>query len=224
MSLPYRAAAYLAAGALAIYALAACSPAPRNCAESPSFLKSSSHVIREHFVEFTPTYDLIAGDNCIVGTMTRDFLTFTRNTRIEASGKPVGSIDTRLVSIGYDMTVRDADGNVINTADHKVLNSLLNFGGFYIEIKDSEENLVATLKQDPFALWSQAVWKQFDLLNADGEVIASIEYTNFVPDTYSVKNAAGKLDNRTLAGIVGILDQLEDEMNSSNDSKSSNKR
>jgi uncharacterized protein YxjI len=213
---------YMSAGlALAIAAsiLSECKITPSgsdspDCASAPEFLAAQDFTIKEHILELTPTYDLIAGNNCDVGTMTRKILTFTRETDITADGSDLGRIETKIISLGTDMTVYDANGNVVSTVDHKLLDSALNFGGYYIEISDPSGQILGTLKQDPFSIWTQAAWRYFDVTSPDGKVAATIEYTALIPDTYHVVNHS-TIDNRTLAGVVSILDQLQDEATSS---------
>lgn len=193
---------------------------PVQCESAPSFMDADEFTIREHFFRLMPTYDLITCDNCDSGDMKREWLTFTRKTRLNADGADLGEIDTKILSLGYDMTVYDEQGQIISTIDHKILDSALNFGGYYIEIKDPAGNLQGILKQDPFALWTQSNWKYFEVISPSGELVAEIEYKSILPDTYHVSNKSG-IDNRTLAGLVSILDQIQDEATSSGSSRSS---
>ncbi len=206
---------------LAAYSISACnttlsSPKPENCKTQASFMDSDNFTIRERVIELMPTYDLVSDENCDMGTMSRKFFTFTRTTDLEANDTDLGKIETKIISLGYDMTVYDENGNVISTIDHKLIDSLKNWGGYYIEIKNPSGQLVGTMKQDPFALWEKSNWKYFEVSSPDGETLATIEYTAFIPDTYHVKNNSN-IDNRTLSGIVSILDQIQDEYSSSSD-------
>lgn len=198
--------------------LGGCSPSPDKGISNYNFESSNTYTIREHLIQMTPTYDIIGADNRKVGEIERDFLTLTRNSEIRAGANKVGNIETKIISLGYDMAIKDQEGQVLNTIDHKLMASLMNFGGFYMEIKDPTNQKVGTLKQDPFALFTQGNWKYFDIKDVNGNTIAKIEYTAMIPDTYKVNNLSGKIDNRTLVGIVSILDQIEDEINDS-DSK-----
>jgi hypothetical protein len=193
--------------------LPACSPSPESGPSKYSFTTVPSYTVREHIFRITPTYDLIDKDNHEMGRMSRNLFTLTRHTDIQANNHPVGSIETKIFSIGHDMTVWDENEKVINTVDHKILSSLLNFGGFYMEIKDPSGQLVGTLKKDSFALFTQSAWKYFDIKGKNGETLAKIECTSLFPDAYRVDNLTHTLDNRTLAGVVSILDQLADNNN-----------
>ena len=199
--------------------MSACSQAPVDCEKAYDYRHAREYTIREQFLTLTPTYDIMDENGCDIGTMSRRFFSFLRETDIEGNNVNLGRIETELLSFGYDMNVYDSDGNIINTADHKLMDSMLNFGGFYIEIKNTEGKIVGTMKQDPFSLFTGGAWKYFDIKDTEGNIIAEIEYTSFIPDTYKVTNNSD-IDNRTIAGIVGLLDQIEDEMNDSDDSSS----
>jgi uncharacterized protein YxjI len=196
------------------------SPQPKGstgCEDAPSYLDADELVIRERLLRLMPTFDAVTGNNCQVATMTREWLTFTRTTNFEEDGQNIGQIDTKFLSWGYDMTVRDQNGEIVNTIDHKLLESFYNFGGFYMEIADPDGKVVGVLKQDPFAIWNVDQWKYFEVRDPDtNEVIVTIEYTAMIPDTYKITNNSG-ISNLTLGGVVALLDQIEDEQSSSDD-------
>jgi hypothetical protein len=207
------------AGAAIIYsAFSTKSPqTPQAGDHAPPFLETNSFGIREKVFSIPTTYDITTGGNYDVGDMKTELFSFTRETHL-ISGKYLGHINTKLLSWGYDMIVYDENNNVLATVDHKLGESFMNFGGFVMDIKDPQGKTVGMLKEDPFAIWNSNNWRYFDIKNPrTGEVEAQIECISFIPDTYQVRNKTKRIDNRVLAGIVGILDQIEDEENSSDD-------
>ncbi|MFH1174002.1 MAG: hypothetical protein V1725_02645 [archaeon] len=203
-----------------------CSPSPQKPGPgdyAPPFLEAENFGVRERMFSIPMMYDLTTGNNYDVGDMRTRFFSLTRETNLSAD-KYLGHINTKLLSWGYDMVVYDETGNVLATVDHRLGKSFFNFGGFVMDIKNPQGKTVGVLKQDPFAFWNSSLWKYFDVRDpSTGEVISRIECTSLMPDTYHVSNRKKTLDNRVLAGIVGILDQIEDEENDSdtdNDSSS----
>lgn len=202
--------------------LMGCSPAPNNCANPPEFSEASEYVVRQEPFSLVAKYDIITGNNCRAGTITNEIFKYPRRFRIEANGEYIGKIQSEWLTLGEDMTVYDGTGNATAVIDHKLWESTKNYGGFYIEIKDSRGEIVGILKEEPFALFrEERHWKYFEVLNPDNQsAMAIIVCESVLPDTYRVKNYSN-MDNRTLAGLVAMLDKIEDDAAAASSSSSS---
>ena len=98
------------------------------------------------------------------------------------------------------------------------MSSVLNFGGFVLDIKMPNGSVVGQVKQDPFSLFDAGKWRYFEVKDpADGHVVATITQDSILPDTYTIANKSD-INNEVLAGLTGIIDQIYGEQSSSSHS------
>ena len=212
--------------AFALYA-GSCSKSPSKCSdlfESYNLEDLTSYTMRERITTLRPIYDVVEpNSNCLVATYKRNLVTFTKNTRIlDNEGVTIGRTKTPMLQWGYNTDIFDANEDIAYKIDHSVIRSFINFNGFVMDIKDSQNNSVGTLKQDPISLLSRGELRYFEIKDVNDNILADISHSFHLNDTYSINNYDPQvLPNKVLGAVVSLIDQIRDDYKNSSKSQSS---
>ena len=206
------------AGCAAVASAPSAGSAPEAPDCSASFDAAPTFTLKERF-SLVPTYDATV-DGCPAAVLTAEIFNLTAKYRLaDPSGEPLGSIELDLLSLGYDAHVYGPDGTLEAVADHKVMESLGNWGGLYIEVKEPDGNVAAVVRQDAFSFFTSGTPRHFDVLSPDEKtVVATVDYRwPTLLDTYDVRVTDQRISNRSLAGLTVILDHVLDAAESDDD-------